>query len=61
MSKSNLNTTPETTIKFDFKYLSITEEANQKFLESSTLINRLHYEELLLKSRIRKINEMFNF
>jgi len=61
MSNSNLNTTFETTNNLDFKYLSISDEANQTFLESAILINRLQYEELLLKSRIRKINEIFNF
>ncbi|RIZ64813.1 MAG: hypothetical protein D0531_12795 [Methylococcales bacterium] len=61
MSNSNLNTTFETTNNLEFKYLSISDEANQTFLESAILINRLQYEEQLLKSRIRKINEIFNF
>jgi|CryBogDrversion2_2_1035213.scaffolds.fasta_scaffold21512_1 hypothetical protein len=61
MSNSNSNTTFKTTNNLDFKYLSISDEANQTFLESAILINRLQYEEQLLKSRIRKISEIFNF
>jgi len=57
MSISELITTPE--IKLNFKDLSISDEASQIFLATTTYINRLHYEELLLKSRIREINKVF--
>jgi hypothetical protein len=57
MSISELITTPE--IKLNFEDLSINDEANQIFLTTATYINCLHYEELLLKSRIREINKVF--
>ncbi len=60
MSTSDLNTTLETNNNLDLNFLSISDEANQTFLTTATYINRLHYEELLLKSKIREINKIFN-
>ncbi len=59
MSISPLNTTPEVNSQLDFKNICISEEANQAFLATAIYINRLHYEELLLKARIRELNKIF--
>ena len=61
MSDSNLNTNPETNMYLDSNRLSIGDEVNQEFMATAAHINFLHYEELLLKARIRKLNELFSF
>ena len=60
MSISDSNTTPEISSTLEGNHLFIDDEASQVFLTTATYINRLHYEELLLKLRIREINKIFN-
>jgi hypothetical protein len=60
MSISDSNTAPEISSTLECNHLFIDDEASQVFLTTATYINRLHYEELLLKSRIREINKIFN-
>ncbi len=61
MSDSNLNTNPETNMYLESNYLSIGDEVNHEFIAAATHINFLHYEELLIKARIRKLTELFRF
>jgi len=61
MTNTTLDTTPETNMYLDSNCLSIGDEINQEFMTTAMHINFLHYEELLLKAKIRKINELFNF
>ena len=60
MSISDSNTAPEISSTLECNHSFIDDEASQVFLTTATYINRLHYEELLLKSRIREINKIFN-
>ncbi len=59
MSDANLKTGHEPNIYLDSKCVSIDDEVNQEFLAMATQINFLHYEELILKARIQKVNEIF--
>ena len=61
MTNTTLETNPETNMYLDSNCLSIGDEINQEFMATAMHINFLHYEELLLKAKIRKINELFNF
>jgi hypothetical protein len=61
MTNNSLETNPETNMYLDSNYLSLGDEINPEFISTAIHINFLHYEELLLKAKIRKINELFNF
>jgi hypothetical protein len=61
MTNTTLETNPEPNMYLDSNCLSIGDEINPEFISTAIHINFLHYEELLLKAKIRKINELFNF
>ncbi len=60
MSISDSNTAPEISSTLEGNHLFIDDEASQALLATATYINRLHYEEILLRLRIREINKIFN-
>ena len=59
MSDTKLKTRHEANIYLNSKCISMDDQVNQEFLAMATHINFLHYEELILKARIQKVNEIF--